>query len=167
MVPPFSTMRLSMTAFRLAAILTALAIAPAAYAQTGARGRAAASAPAQNTNVPQPKQEKIFPVGASWVAVSLNGKPFSGDRPGFTLDQQFRARGFGGCNTFSATAYPLREQTLAVGPFALTKKTCDKAVMALEHAFLVALRTSGKWDLEGSTLIIKTQSGDLRLERAL
>lgn len=153
-----------MTAFRLAAVLTALVVAPAAYAQTE---RPVGGAAAAQSKVPQPRQEKMFPVGASWVAVSLNGKPFTGDRPGFTLDQQYRAHGFGGCNTFSATAYPLREQSLAVGPFALTKKTCDKNVMAIEHAFLVALRSSGKWDIEGSTLIIKTQSGDLKLERAL
>ena len=59
-----------------------------------------------------PKQEKVFPVGSSWIAVSLNGKTFSGERPSFTLDQQFRAKGFGGCNTYSATAYPLQ----AAGP---------------------------------------------------
>jgi heat shock protein HslJ len=156
-----------MIALRLAALLTALAIIPAAEAQT-ARGRRAAPAESEN-NVPQSKQDKIFPVGASWIAVSLDGKPFSGDRPSFTLDQQYRAKGFGGCNNYSATAYPLREQALAVGPFALTKKSCEKGLMSVEQSFLMALRTSAKWDLVngGSTLVIKTQNGELRFERAL
>ena len=150
-----------MTALRLAALLLALAAVPAA-AQTAPRS----AAPTQN-NVPQPRQEKIFPLGATWIAVSLNGKPFSGDRPSFTLDQQFRAKGFSGCNTYAATAYPLREQGLAVGPFALTKKACDKALMATEQAFLVALRSAAKWDTQSSTLIIRSQNGELRFERAL
>ncbi|KQT46684.1 heat-shock protein [Methylobacterium sp. Leaf456] len=113
-------------------------------------------------------QEKMFPLGATWTAVSLNGKPFSGnDRPTFIIDSQYRARGYGGCNTFTATAFPLREQNLAVGPLALTKKSCDKALAATEQSFLVALRTSGAWDLVGSQLVIRTQSGELKFDRAL
>ncbi len=112
--------------------------------------------------------EKVFPLDSTWTAVSLNGKPFTGrDRPTFSLDQQYRAKGFGGCNTYSATSYPLREQRIAVGPFALTRKQCEKDVMESERAFLVALRTSQQWDLEGSTLVIKTQSGELRMERSI
>jgi heat shock protein HslJ len=40
--------------------------------------------------------------------------------------------------------------------------------MALENAFLVALRGSAKWETQGSQLIIRTQTGgELRFERAL
>jgi len=114
------------------------------------------------------QQEKMFPLGASWTAVSLNGKPYTGaDRPSFIIDTQYRARGYGGCNTFTATAFPLREQHLAVGPLALTKTSCDKALAAAEQAFLIALRTSGAWDLVGSQLVIRTQNGELRFDRAL
>ncbi|AWI87588.1 heat-shock protein [Methylobacterium sp. DM1] len=113
-------------------------------------------------------QEKMFPLGSMWTAVSMNGKPFTGaDRPSFIIDAQYRARGYGGCNTFTATAFPLREQHLAVGPLALTKKTCDKALAASEQAFLIALRTAGKWDLDGSQLVIRSQNGELRFDRAL
>ena len=89
-----------------------------------------------------PRSSRSARPGSRW----LTGKPFSGDKPSFSLDDQLRARGFGGCNTYAATAYPLRDQNLAVGPLAITKKSCDKTVMANEHAFFVALRTSGKWD---------------------
>ena len=102
------------------------------------------------------------------MAVSLNGKPFTGERPSFRLDDQLRATGFSGCNTYATAAYPLREQALAVGPFALTKKSCDKSAMAIEQSFLVALRSSGKWDIQGRSLIIRTQNGgELRFERSL
>jgi heat shock protein HslJ len=160
-----------MNALRLAVLLTTFAFVPAAYAQSAAAtlGRPAGQTRTVDTKVPQPGQgDKVFPLGSSWIAVSLNGKPFGGiDRPTFSLDGQLRARGFGGCNTFAATAYPLREQGLAVGPLAITKKSCDKGLMASEQAFFVALRTSAKWDIQGSALIIRTQNGELKFERAL
>ncbi|MDR7040005.1 MULTISPECIES: META domain-containing protein [Methylobacterium] len=112
--------------------------------------------------------EKIFPLDSTWTAVSLNGKSFGGnDRPSFIVDKQYRARGYGGCNTFAATAFPLREQHIAVGPLAITKKPCDKGLAASEQSFFMALRTAGAWDMVGSQLVIKTQSGELRLERSL
>jgi heat shock protein HslJ len=116
---------------------------------------------------PPPKQDKTFPTKVSWTAVSLNGKAFSGERPTFILDEQFRLRGFGGCNTFSATAYPLREQRFAVGPFALTKKACDKALMDQEKNFLIALRTSVQWDTVAGDLVIKSQNGELKFQRSI
>ena len=159
-----------MNALRLAALLAAFAAVPAASAQTApVLGRPVGPTRGVDTaKVPQPgQQDKIFPLKSSWVAVSLNGKAFGGERPTFALDDQLRARGFGGCNNYSATAYPLREQGFAVGPFALTKNACDKNLAAVEQAFLVALRTAAKWDITGSTLIIKTQNGELRFERSL
>ncbi|HZH50605.1 MAG TPA: META domain-containing protein [Microvirga sp.] len=158
-----------MNALRLAAILATFATVSAAHAQSAATlGRPAGPTRQVDNKVPQPgERDKVFPLGSSWTAVSLNGKPFSGDRPSFRLDDQLRASGFGGCNTYTATAYPLRDQGLAVGPFALTKKTCDKSTMAIEQAFLVALRTSAKWDIQGRILTIRTQNGELKFERAI
>lgn len=114
-----------------------------------------------------PKQEKQFPLGSSWTVVSLNGKPFSGERPSIAVNQQLRATGFSGCNNFSATLYPLRKQSIAVGPLALTRKSCDKGLMQSEMTFLVALRTAAQWDLVGASLVIKGQNGELRFERSL
>jgi heat shock protein HslJ len=39
--------------------------------------------------------------------------------------------------------------------------------MESEHAYFVALRTAIQWDLEGVTLVIKGQNGELRLERSI
>ena len=170
-----------MSLVRLAALMvSAVALTATAHAQAPATKPGQQQQPGQAQPQTQPGQpqsqqqavpqrrEKQFPVPSSWTAISLNGKPFTGrDRPTFSLDQQYRAKGFGGCNTYSATSYPLREQRLAVGPFALTKKQCEKDIMEAERSFLIALRTSMQWDLEGVTLIVKTQSGELRFERAI
>lgn len=119
--------------------------------------------------IPGAKQtEKVFPLDSTWTAVSINGKPFGGtDRPSFIIDKQYRARGYGGCNTFAATAFPLKEQHLAVGPLALTKKSCDKSLQATEQAYFVALRTAAQWDMVGSQLVLKSPNGELKFDRAL
>ncbi len=113
-----------------------------------------------------PKPRLPFPFGAQWLAVSLNDQRFDGpDRPALNIDSQMRARGFGGCNTFSATSYPLNQQRFAVGPVALTKKACAPQIMQREQAFLVALRTSSEWDVKDGALILTGPSGKLRFER--
>lgn len=159
-----------MRVLRLVALSTVLTVAATtAFAQSDepqARHRGRAERPkATQGEAPPPRRDKQFPLGSSWSAVSLNGRPFAGERPSFTLDQQFRARGFGGCNTFSATAYPLRDQAIAVGPLALTRKACDKGVMASERAYFVALRSAAKWEATGSSLVLKGPNGELRFER--
>ncbi|GEP11032.1 META domain-containing protein [Methylobacterium gnaphalii] len=158
----------------LAVALTGAILAAApAYAQMGGGGVRNLGQGQQPEKKPQyvpgaKPQEKMFPLGTTWTAVSLNGKAFGGnDRPSFIIDTQYRARGYGGCNTFAATAFPLKDQHLAVGPLAITKKSCDKALAASETAFLTALRTSGAWDIVGSQLVIKSQNGELRFDRSL
>jgi heat shock protein HslJ len=158
-----------MRSVRLAVlVIGALASASTAQAQVSRASRGNQDQQQRGDTKPAPKEEKRFPLGQSWIAVSMNGKPFSGaERPTFTLDEQFRVRGFGGCNSFSATAFPLREQGLAVGPLAITKRACDSGVMTVEKAFLTALRNSAKWDTEIGTLVVRGANGELKFERAL
>jgi heat shock protein HslJ len=157
-----------MKAFRIAVLFLAAAASTPADAQRrpGSQSSDPQKQAPKNEGL-APRQEKTFPTKVAWMAVSLNGKPFSGERPTFILDEQFRLRGFGGCNTFSATAYPLREQRFAVGPFALTKKACDKALMDQEKNFLIALRTSVQWDTVAGDLVIKSQNGELKFQRSI
>jgi heat shock protein HslJ len=116
---------------------------------------------------PIPPQEKNFPLGASWSVVSLNGKPVSDRRATLQVDNNLRGTGFGGCNTFSASAYPLRQQGFAVGPIALTKRTCDKGLVDFERSFLTVLRTVKNWDVVNGKLILKGGAGEVQLDRAL
>lgn len=157
-----------MKALRLAALLTLSAAALAlTLPSADASGKRSRPEPQPGGEQPAPKQDKQFPLGSSWTVVSLNGKPFSGERPSIAVNQQLRATGFSGCNNFSATLYPLRQQAIAVGPLALTRKNCDKGLMQTEMTFLVALRTAAQWDLVGPSLVIRGQNGELRFERSL
>jgi len=115
----------------------------------------------------RPAIEKTFPLGASWTAVRLNKKIYTGEQPTMILDRQYRVQGFAGCNTYSATSYPLRMQRIAVGPIAFTKKKCSAQVMAAEKAFLITLRGVYQWDLSGPQLILKSSDGEIAFERTL
>lgn len=150
----------------LALTLAPLLILSATTVQ--AQGRRSNPAREQQQQVPPPpQQDKTFPLGAAWSAVSLNGKPISNMRATLQIDANLRGTGFGGCNTFSASAYPLRQQGLAVGPIALTKRSCDKGVAEFERTFLVALRAARNWDLVQGRLVIKGGGGELTFDRAL
>jgi heat shock protein HslJ len=121
-----------------------------------------------STPPPSKKDDKQFPLGNAYVAVSLNGKPFTGaEKPGFTLDKQFRVRGFGGCNAYTAVAYPLKQQGIAVGPITFTKRSCPKELMDSETAFLTALRTAQKWDLISGRLVFKGPNGEIVFDRSI
>jgi heat shock protein HslJ len=138
--------------------------------QRGAPAQGGQAAQPSNPAVPQVKAQKFFSFGTNWVAVSLNGKAFSGERPSFIIFPNTTMQGFGGCNSFSSIGYALpssRQQVLAVAPINSTKKTCDKATMASETAFFRALRFAQQWDQQGSTLIVKSPNGELRFEKAL
>ena len=150
----------------LALTIAPMLIASATIAEAQRRGSNAAREQPQQ-QVPPAQQEKNFPMGASWSAVSLNGKPINNMRATFQLDGNLRGTGFGGCNTFSASAYPLRQQAFAVGPIALTKRSCDKAAQDFERSFLVALRAARAWDLVQGRLVLKGGGGELVFDRAL
>ena len=98
----------------------------------------------------------------------INGKPVP---PGLDIslkiDGTLRGSGFTGCNSWSATLYPVKDQHLAVGPYALTKKQCPKDIMQLELGFLSALVGNPEWDLVNGDLVIKGPRGALRLGRSL
>jgi len=116
---------------------------------------------------PPRQQEKNFPLDASWTLNQMNGKPNTGYRATLKVDSNLRGTGFSGCNTFSASAYPLRQQAFAVGPIAVTKMACDKGATDFERGYLTALRTAQKWDLVEGRLVIKTGTGELRFDRGI
>jgi heat shock protein HslJ len=125
----------------------------------------------RNPSAPQeyivPKAQKIFPTDTQWYLQTLNGKPVGADKPSLMLDGQFRARGFSGCNTYSAAAYPQQAQGFAVGPIAATKKACSKELMALEKQYLVAFRTARQWDTKDGFLILAGPGGEMRFTRGI
>jgi heat shock protein HslJ len=117
---------------------------------------------------PLPPQQKNFPLDQTWSLRELNGKPVpDGLDASLKIDGSLRGSGFTGCNSWSATLYPVKDQHLAVGPFALTKKQCPKDVMAIEFGFLSGLVGNPTWDLVNGDLVIKGPRGSMRLARSL
>ncbi len=117
---------------------------------------------------PLPPLQKNFPLDQTWSLRELNGKPVSSSLDvSLMIDGSLRGSGFAGCNSWSATMYPIKDQHLAVGPYALTKKQCDKDTMAIEVGFLSALLASPAWDLVNGDLVIKGPRGALRMVRSL
>ena len=117
---------------------------------------------------PLPPLQKNFPLDQTWQLKELNGKPVPAEIDvSLKIDSTLRGSGFAGCNSWSATMYPIKDQHLAVGPYALTKKQCDKDTMAIEFGFLSALLASPTWDLVNGDLVIKGPRGEMRLARSL
>jgi heat shock protein HslJ len=117
---------------------------------------------------PLPPLQKNFPLDQTWSLRELNGKPVpAGLDISLKIDGNLRGSGFTGCNSWSATMYPVKDQHLAVGPYALTKKQCPKDVMQLEIGFLSGLLGSPEWDLVNGDLVIKGPRGSMRLARSL
>jgi heat shock protein HslJ len=142
-------------------------LASAALLSFALCGVASAQSKSADPNATPPKFQKQFPFGFQWTAISINGKGIADNRPTLQVDDQLRARGFAGCNTYSATSFPLQQQRFAVGPLAVTRKACDNSVMALEKAFLVALRTAAHWDIKDGALVIEGPNGQIKFDRAL
>jgi heat shock protein HslJ len=117
---------------------------------------------------PLPPQQKNFPLDQTWQLRELNGKPIEASLDvSLKIDSALRGSGFTGCNTWSAVMYPIKDQHLLVGPYALTKKQCDKDTMAIELGFLSALLGQPAWDLVNGDLVIKGPRGALRMGRSL
>ena len=104
----------------------------------------------------------------TWSLRELDGKPApDGLDASLKIDGALRGSGFTGCNSWPATLYPVKDQHLAVGPFALTKKQCPKDVMAVELGLLSSLIGNPAWDFVNGDLVIKGPRGSMRLARSL
>lgn len=148
-----------MTLSRAAAFLFAGLVT---CASTAALAQAKGAAPAPQ----QQKEEKNFPKDSNWTLRAMNGKPLpAGAEATLRIDGQFRGSGFSGCNTWSATMWPVRGQRFAVGPVAVTKKNCAPQVMAFEKAYLTALHNAPTWDIVNGLLEVKSGAGTLSFAR--
>ncbi len=150
-------------AIRFASARAALAAAICAAAVGGAF-----AASDDKPKTPMPPWSIQFPFDQTFSLRELNGKPVpDGLDVSLKIDGSQRGTGFTGCNSWSATIYPTQGQKLAVGPPALTKKTCPKDIMTIESGFLSALFGQPAWDLVNGELIIKGPRGSLKLVRSL
>lgn len=146
--------------FALATI--AFALTPIAATPAFAQQRP----PGQPQQPPPNPNEKTFPVRTLWTLREMNGKPLpAGVEATLTIDDRFRGSGIAGCNNWSATMWPVRNQRFAVGPVVLTKKACPAPIMAFERSFLTTLHNQAGWDIVQGFLDVKGPSGTLRFAR--
>ncbi len=139
-----------------------------ALAATSAQAQFGRPKPPEETRIEKREAGKAFPFGATWVLQTINGTAAPGEAPSFTLDERLRATGFAGCNSFSMALYPIKGQKLAAGAIAVTKRTCDKAVMLSERNFLVGLHSLPAWDLSASgELSLKGATGLMVFRRGI
>jgi heat shock protein HslJ len=117
---------------------------------------------------PLPQKSKEYPVGTTWVLKSVNEKPVPiNEELTFMIDKNYRGSGYSGCNMWSATIYPIKNQKLLVGPIAVTKKQCEKEKTQFEILYLTAIHLGPTWDLVNGFLVLKSQAGQLSFQRSL
>lgn len=142
-------------------------VAGAMLALLPALALAASPKPAQQPEK-LPVYEKTFPPNVTFEAIEIDGKPVpKGIEATLMVDGAFRGQGMSGCNNWSATMWPVRDQRLLAGGFSLTRRACPPASMAFERNFLSILASRPTWDLIGDDLIVKSPRGSLRLRRGL
>ena len=145
-------------------------LSPAAALLIAACATGALAQMRENDDPPKPLGPafKNFPLDQTWSLRMINDKPIpAGLDVSLQIDGSLRGSGYTGCNTWSATLYPIKEQKLMMGPVALTKKQCAKDVMAIELGFLSALLGQPSWDLVNGELVVKGPRGTLRFDRSL
>jgi heat shock protein HslJ len=132
----------------------------------GKKPKAAAEQKQEQQPAGEKKYDKEFPTKANFNLKEINGKAPPGDAS-LMIDGALRGSGSSGCNTWSATIYPIRGQKLAMGPVVLTKKQCDPALMAFEKEYLTILHSGPTWETQGDTLTVKGATGTLTFLRSL
>jgi heat shock protein HslJ len=141
----------------LVASLTVIASAASAFEK-----------PSDEPPKPLPPLVKSFPLDQTFSLRELNGKPVPASLDvSLKVDGALHGSGFAGCNTWSGTVWPAKDQHIMAGSFATTHKQCDKDTMAIENGFLSALLGSPAWDLVNGDLVIRGPRGTLRLARSL
>lgn len=145
-----------------AAVVAALAVQPA-LAQRKSKGQPQGEGEKKEN---KDAYESPFPTKANWQLTSINGKSAPAEAS-LLIDENLRGTGSSGCNTWSATLYPVKGHRLAMGPVAMTKKSCPADIMKFEVQYLTVLRSGPVWTLNGSTLTVKSQYGELVYNRGL
>jgi heat shock protein HslJ len=96
----------------------------------------------------------------------MNGKPVPrGTEASLMIDVAYRGQGFGGCNTWSGTLWPVRGQKLVGGGFSLTRKSCAPAVLTFERSYLSIIASGATWDIVNDELMVKSPRGTLKFRR--
>ena len=109
----------------------------------------------QGGNVPSPE---LF--DKDWTLVELGGEPVSVEKPpSIRFSEPNEVTGFSGCNRLSGS-YERTDGAFRFGPIITTKMACPD-VMELEHDFVVALESTRRVEVTGSSLELIGDTGAL------
>jgi heat shock protein HslJ len=110
---------------------------------------------------PTPRAPGATLENTQWHLTELGGRQASAGST-LRLDAaEVQARGNTGCNSFFGR-YELAGQHLRFGPLASTRRACVEPAKNLqEGAFLKALGETRAWRIEGNTLVLRGEAGDL------
>ena len=103
--------------------------------------------------------------GTSWRATGINNGKSAVE--GTALSDKVTAAfaeggtltGSGGCNDYRGTWEATGTDRLAIGPLATTKKLCEPDVNALEQRYLTALAKVATYEITGTTLTLRDETG--------
>lgn len=144
---------------------------PLALALLAMPAMAAPRAPKQEpVNVPDGKTpitgKRSFPFNESMRVTKLGRRVL--ERPiTFIITDNLRIEGHGGCNGFSATAYPLVDGRLVIGPIAATRKACGGRTLEEETFFFRVVRSMRTWKMspDARGVIFSGPPGNINVER--
>lgn len=105
--------------------------------------------------------------GTAWevergIADGAEFAPVAGSTPTMAVDAD-RATGSTGCNTYDAAISVTGGGRLDLTDFAVTEIGCEPAIMDVEAAMLVALRSVDRFELDGNRLTFSNQDGTSQL----
>jgi heat shock protein HslJ len=106
--------------------------------------------------------------GTSWEVISYNNgkQAVTSVLAGSTITAQFgedgTLSGNSGCNTYNGS-YTVTGNRIKIGPLASTRMACGEpaGVMEQEAQYLAALETTATYQIEGTTLELRTTDGAL------
>lgn len=103
--------------------------------------------------------------GTSWRATGINnGKgavagTADTDKVTAVFGEAGDLSGSAGCNNYRGTWTASGTDKLAIGPLATTKKLCEPPLNALEQQYLTALATVTTYQINGTTLTLRDETG--------
>jgi putative lipoprotein len=113
--------------------------------------------PPSSAEAQSPVEPNIL--GPMWTATEIGDMAVpSRFAPTLTIDQNLRAGGTGGCNSWFAVAM-LENDTIRLGAIAATKKSCGAGRDTLEQAYFSALASVASWKMEADTLTLYSAGG--------
>ena len=101
--------------------------------------------------------------GTQWVAVEIDGAPVGNTRSTLRFDNDARAAGSTGCNSYFASVTQT-STALQFGSVGSTKMACETPLMDQETKFLAALDAVRLHRFEGDMLLFVDASGRVRIK---